>query len=288
MQRALGVDVSPDAVMPSIGTKELVASLPMVLGLTSESHIVGPLIAYPTYAVSAGVLGARYTATDEPESIDDADLIWLNTPGNPTGAVLSIERMRSIVAFARERGIPVVSDECYIELGWDTEPVSILHPSVSDGDHTGLLAMHSLSKRSNFAGYRFGFLAGDQALVSSVLGVRKHLGMMVPWPVQVAAQATLLDDAHVVEQRGRYEARRAVLRDALTSAGFTISHSEAGLYLWATRGEPCWDTVSWLADRGILVAPGAFYGPHSGMHVRVALTATDERVAAAAERLASA
>ena len=285
LHRSLGVRVDPVAVMPAIGTKELVASLPMHLGMTADSHIVGPAIAYPTYAVSAGLVGARYTATDEPESVPDADLIWLNSPSNPTGRVLSVERLREVIAFARERGIPVLSDECYIELGWEAAPVSLLHPDASDGDHTGLLALHSLSKRSNFAGYRFGFMAGDPALVASVLAIRKHLGLMVPLPVQHAAAATLADDAHAAEQRERYRARRVVLREALESAGFTVEGSEAGLYLWATRGEPCWDTVSWLADRGILVAPGAFYGDSAERYVRVALTATDERVSAGADRL---
>ncbi len=286
LERRLGVVVDEAAVLPSIGTKELVASLPMHLGLTSQSCIVGPAIAYPTYAVSAALLGARYVATDEPESVPEADLIWLNSPSNPTGRVLSVARMREIVAFARERGIPVLSDECYVELGWDVEPVSLLHPDACGGDHAGLLVLHSLSKRSNLAGYRFGFMAGDPALVARVLGVRKHLGLMVPGPVQAAAAATLGDDTHVSEQRARYGARRQQLRAALEAAGFVIEHSEAGLYLWATRGEDCWQTVGWLADRGILVAPGAFYGTAGEQHVRVALTGTDERIAAAVRRLA--
>ena len=145
--------------------------------------------------------------------------------------------------------------------------------------------MHSLSKRSNLAGYRAAFVAGDAALVEELLAVRKHAGMMVPAPVQAAMIAALGDDAHVDEQRQRYARRRAALRTALSGAGFVIEHSEAGLYLWATRGEPCWDSVAWLAERGILVAPGEFYGIAGNRHVRVALTATDERVAAAARRL---
>jgi succinyldiaminopimelate transaminase len=180
----------------------------------------------------------------------------------------------------------VVSDECYCELGWSRQPVSILHPDVCDGDHTGLLAVHSLSKRSNLAGYRAGFVSGDPALVGELLAVRKHAGMIVPAPVQAAMTAALGDTAHVAEQRDRYARRREVLRAALTGAGFRIDHSEAGLYLWATRDEDCWATVDELAGRGILVAPGSFYGTAGDRHVRVALTASDERVEAAAARLA--
>jgi aspartate/methionine/tyrosine aminotransferase len=142
-----------------------------------------------------------------------------------------------------------------------------------------------LSKRSNLAGYRAGFITGDAAVVAGLLEVRKHAGMMVPAPVQAAMVAALDDDAHVEVQRSRYSARSAVLRPALEAAGFTIEHSQAGLYLWATRDEDCWTTVNWFAERGILVAPGSFYGVAGGRHVRVALTATDERVDAAAKRL---
>jgi aspartate/methionine/tyrosine aminotransferase len=197
------------------------------------------------------------------------------------------EQMRAIVAHARSIGAIVASDECYIELGWDAAPCSVLHPSVVGDDHSGVLAVHSLSKRSNLAGYRFGFVAGDAVLVSRMLGIRKHLGMMVPAPVQAAAAVAFDDDDHVVAQRARYGARREILRSSLLQCGFAIDDSEAGLYLWATRGEPCWDTVGWFAERGILVTPGDFYGASGAHHVRVALTATDEAVAAFASRLSS-
>jgi succinyldiaminopimelate transaminase len=212
-------------------------------------------------------------------------LLWLNSPANPTGKVLPVDHLRKVVAWARERGTVVASDECYCAFGWEAEPVSVLDPRVSDGDHTGLLAVHSLSKRSNLAGYRAGFVTGDPTLVARLLEVRKHAGMIVPAPVQAAMVAALDDDAHVEVQRARYAARRARLRPALEAAGFRVEHSEAGLYLWATRDEDCWDSVTWLAERGILVAPGEFYGAAGRRHVRVALTATDERVAAAAGRL---
>jgi aspartate/methionine/tyrosine aminotransferase len=186
---------------------------------------------------------------------------------------------------ARARGSLVVSDECYIQLGWDAEPVSILHPDVCDGDHRGLLAVHSLSKRSNMAGYRFGFVVGDPSVIAQILAVRKHAGMMVPLPVQAAASVALLDEEHVREQRAIYGRRRAVLLSALQQAGFRIDDSQAGLYLWASRGEFCWDTVDWMADKGILVAPGDFYGPGGHRHVRVALTADDADIDRAAARL---
>jgi aspartate/methionine/tyrosine aminotransferase len=163
--------------------------------------------------------------------------------------------------------------------------VSILDPEVCDGDHTNLLAIHSLSKTSNLASYRAGFVTGDPALVRELLQVRKHAGMIVPLPIQSAMTAAVLEDAHELRQRERYRARREVLRKALLTAGFRIDHSQAGLYLWCTRGEPCRVTVDRLADRGILAAPGDFYGPAGGDYVRVALTATDERIAAAARRL---
>jgi len=284
--RTLGARVGVDGVLPTVGSKEFIALLPTLLGLDANSHVVLPTIAYPTYAVGAAMAGARFTATDEPETAGPADLIWINSPSNPTGRVLDAERLRELVAYARSIGALLVSDECYLELGWDAEPISVLHPDVVGDDHRGVLAVHSLSKRSNLAGYRFGLAAGDPSVISSLLAVRKHLGLMVPAPVQRAAAVALGDDAHVAEQRERYRARRAVLATALRSAGFAIDHGVAGLYLWVTRGEPCWDTVAWFADRGILVTPGDFYGTAGAHHVRIAFTATDAAVAAFAERLA--
>ena len=170
--------------------------------------------------------------------------------------MLGVEHLRKVVGWARERGALIASDECYLGLGWDAEPVSVLHPSVCDGDRAGLLAVHSLSKTSSLAGYRpLRRRRPDRGC--RLLAVRKHAGMMVPTPVQAAMVAALDDDAHEREQRGRYARRRAALLPALQSAGLTVDNSEAGLYIWATRGEPCRDTVAWLAQRGILVAPGS-------------------------------
>ena len=288
LNRRYGVTgLAEGAVLPVIGTKELIAWLPTLLGMGPDDVVVVPELAYPTYEVGAQLASAQVLRADSLTQLGPQSpaLVYLNSPSNPTGKVLGVDHLRKVVGWARERGVLVASDECYLGLGWDAEPLSVLHPSVSDGDHTGLLAVHSLSKSSSLAGYRAGFVAGDPALVAELLAVRKHAGMMVPTPVQAAMVAALDDDAHEREQRERYARRRDALLPALRAAGLTVDHSEAGLYLWATRGEPCRDTVAWLAQRGILVAPGEFYGPRGVQHVRIALTATDERVAAAVSRL---
>jgi succinyldiaminopimelate transaminase len=277
-----------DAVLPVIGSKELIASMPTQLGLGPRDLVVFPGLAYPTYEVGARLAGARSVASDSLTALgpERVAMVWVNSPSNPTGRVLPVDHLRKMVSWCRERGALLVSDECYLECAWETEPVSVLHPDVCGGDHTGLLAVHSLSKRSNLAGYRCAFVAGDPEVVGELLAVRKNLGLMMPGPQQQAMRTALEDDAHVAEQHARYARRRGALRAALEAAGFRVDFSEASLYLWVTRGEPCWDTVGWLADRGILVAPGAFYGPAGAEHVRVAFTATDEQVAAAVHRLA--
>jgi len=283
------VTVDPDAVLPVIGTKELVAGLPAMLGCGPGDVVVHPVLAYPTYDVGARLAGATPVAADAVVALGPGPvrLWWLNSPSNPTGQVLPPEHLRKVVAWARERGTVVASDECYIELGWEHRPVSVLHPDACDGSHTGLLAVHSLSKRSSMAGYRAGFVAGDPDLIAELLEIRKHAGMMVPGPVQAAAAAALSDDEHADTQRARYAARRELLRPALEAAGWAVDHSQAGLYLWASHpARDCWDSVTVLAEAGILVAPGSFYGPAGARHVRLALTATDERIAAAAARLA--
>jgi succinyldiaminopimelate transaminase len=288
LRRRYGItELADDAVLPVIGTKELIAWLPTLLGMGPDDLIVVPELAYPTYEVGAQLAGVQVVRADSLTQLGPQSpaLVYLNSPSNPTGKVLGVEHLRKVVGWARDRGVLIASDECYLGLGWDAQPVSVLHPSVCDGDHTGLLAVHSLSKTSSLAGYRAGFVAGDPAVVAELLAVRKHAGMMVPTPVQAAMVAALDDDAHEREQRDRYARRRAALLPALQSAGLTVDDSEAGLYIWATRGEPCRDTVAWLAQRGILVAPGEFYGPRGSQHVRVALTATDERIDAAVARL---
>ncbi len=270
-----------------IGSKELIATLPLHLGIGPGDLVVQPTLAYPTYEVGAKLAGARVFATDALTALgpETPRLLWLNSPSNPTGRVLPPDHLRKVVAWCRERGVLLVSDECYLEYVWEGEAFSVLHPDICGGSHEGILAVQSLSKRSNLAGYRCAFVAGDPSVVGELLAVRKNLGLQLPGPQQRAMVAALDDDEHVVEQHAKYAARRQLLRDALVGAGFRIDYSEASLYLWATREEDCWETVAGLAERGILVAPGIFYGRSGARHVRVALTATDERVAAAVERL---
>lgn len=280
-------------VLPTIGSKELVALLPFMLGLGEGDTVVHPRAAYPTYAIGAAMAGADALASDDPAEWPAATkLIWLNSPGNPDGRVLTVDELRAAVERARELGAVIVSDECYAELGWDapwmTEPIpSILDPRVIQGNRHNVLAIYSLSKQSNMAGYRGAFAAGCGGVLARLLTVRKHAGLMLPAPLQAAMVAALGDDEHVSVQRERYRARRAVLLPALQDAGFRIDHSEAGLYLWATEGLGAWDSIARLADLGILAGPGPFYGDIYPQHVRFSLTATDERIAAAAARLRS-
>ena len=287
--------LDPDGVLPTIGSKELVGLLPSLLSLGPGDAVVHPAIAYPTYDVGARLAGATpVPAASVQDWADRSDvrLVWVNSPANPTGAVASVDELAEIVAAARRIGAVVVSDECYAELAW-TEPwatsgvPSILDPRVNGGSHEGLLVAYSLSKQSNMAGYRAAFVAGDQALVARLLELRKHLGMIVPAPVQAAMTLALTDDAHVATQREVYRRRREVMLAALDAAGMVVDHSEAGLYLWTRPGEDAsaWTTVDAFAERGILVAPGTFYGAAGSGHVRVALTASDERISAAADRL---
>lgn len=292
--RRRGVTVSADAVLPTIGSKELVALLPFLLGLGPGEAVVFPRIAYPSYQMGAAMVGAEAVAADDPaEWPEHTRLVWLNSPANPDGRVQDVEALRTAVARARELGAVIVGDECYAELGWDgpwrTERIpSILDPRVVGDDHRGVLGIYSLSKQSNLAGYRAAFLAGDPEIVARLLNVRKHAGLMVPAPVQTAMLAALADESHVEVQRERYRARREVLLPALEAAGYRIDGSEAGLYLWATRGVDAWRSVQEFAELGIIVGPGHFYGEHSPEHVRIALTASDETVAEAARRLRSA
>ena len=301
-ERRRGVpDLDPDAVLPTIGSKELVAWLPSLLELGPGDRVGFPGIAYPTYDVGARLAGADPVVVDGLAALGPLTpsttpkLLWLNSPGNPTGKVLGVEHLAKVVLWARRHGVVVASDECYAELDWrerdpsSEEPPttpSILDPRVTGGSHEGLLAVYSLSKQSNLAGYRAAFVAGDPALVKRLLEVRKHAGMIMPAPVQHAMAAALADDVHVAVQKARYAARRTRLHAAVEGAGLRVDDSEAGLYLWCTRGEDAWATVGWLADRGILVAPGSFYGAAGAQHVRIALTASDESIEAAAARLA--
>lgn len=288
LARRHGVAANPDAVLPVIGTKELIAWLPTLLGCGPGDAVSFPELAYPTYDIGARLAGAQAVATDDPEAAgaEPVRLAWLNSPSNPTGRVLAPARMRELVGWARTAGAVLASDECYIDLGFDAVPVSVLHPDVCGPSHDGLLAVYSLSKRSNLAGYRAGFVTGDPGLVAALLEIRKHAGMIVPAPVQAAMTVALGDDHHADQQHARYARRREVLRPALEQAGWLVSHSQAGLYLWAAHpAYDCWESVRVLSEIGILVSPGEFYGPAGARHIRAALTATDERIAAAAARM---
>jgi succinyldiaminopimelate transaminase len=281
-------NLSSANVLPSIGSKELIALLPTMLGLGTDDVVVQPAVAYPTYAIGAAIAGAGVVSSDDPADWPAATkLIWVNTPGNPDGRVRGIDWLAAAVVRARELGAVIASDECYAEFSWASEGATptILDSRVTGSDNDSVLALYSLSKQSNLAGYRAGFVAGDALLIAEVLGVRKHLGLIPPAPIQAAMVAALGDDTHVAVQRERYRARRDILKPALEAAGFVVDHSEAGLYLWATQGKDAWATVAELAELGILAVPGPFYGDNSANHVRIALTATNERIAAAALRL---
>ncbi|MDD0858985.1 succinyldiaminopimelate transaminase [Arthrobacter alpinus] len=290
--------LDPKDVLPTVGSKELVAWLPLLLGLGAGDVMVRPTVAYPTYDMGAVFAGATAVAADSLDELDaetlaKVRLIWVNSPGNPTGIVRGVDELAALVAAAREIGAVVASDECYGELGWGAwdpenggEAVpSVLDPRVNGGSHENLLAIYSLSKQSNVAGYRAAFVAGDSAIVANLVNSRKHAGMIVPYPVQEAMRVALGDDAHVSAQKALYRARREQLVGALEAFGLTIHHSEAGLYLWCTAGEDTWTTIGRLAELGILAGPGTFYGDAGHGFIRVALTGTDERIAAAVSRL---
>ena len=290
LDRRHGVSVSPDTVLPVIGTKEFIAWLPTMLGLGPGDTVSYPALAYPTYDAGIRLAGATGLPTDAtltpgPQPVK---LAWVNSPSNPTGRVLPPEHLATMVGWARDRGTLLASDECYIEQGWETTPRSVLHPDVSGGSPDGLLAVHSLSKRSNLAGYRAGFVTGDPALIAELHEICRHAGLIVPAPIQAALTAALDDDQAAEEQRERYRARRAVLRPAVEAAGWAVEHSEGGLYLWARRpGSDGWDSARILAEAGILASPGELYGAAGLPCIRLALTATDERIGAAAARLAT-
>jgi succinyldiaminopimelate transaminase len=268
-------------VLPVIGSKELVAWLPTLL---QSQSVIYPEVAYPTYLV--GALLAK--AQPIPVEIDAAtwpvaDFAWINSPSNPTGRVHSESELRAALKWARDNSATLVCDECYIDFGDSVTPTSLL--KYTDGDNSNLLVVHSLSKRSSMAGYRGAFLIGDRKLIAQIREVRKHAGMMVPLPIQMAMVAALSDEVHVQEQRTRYNSRRSILAPALEAAGFRVDDSAAGLYIWCTRSEDAWISVDWLAEIGILATPGNFYGPLGSSHIRVAMTATDAQIKEAASRI---
>ncbi len=303
--RRFEVDIPADAVMACVGTKELVASLPRALSLRipERDTVLYPAISYPTYEMGARLAGLRAVPVplDDRWSLDlarvdeaDADralVLWVNDPGNPTGTGCSAEDMAEVVSWARARGVIVASDECYAEFTWDeygapAAPVTALASGPRD-----VLAVHSLSKRSNMAGLRAGFVAGDADLVAYLGELRKHSGLMVPAPVQAAAAAALDDDAHVDEQRERYARRRVLAVEGLAAAGLHHNGGTSTFYLWLRAvegGEDGWSIARRLADAGLLVAPGDLYGEGGAKHVRVSLTVTDDALERVLGRLAGA
>ena len=286
--------IKPEQVMPTIGSKELISWLPLLMGLGPNDAVVQPRVAYTAYAVGAAFTGSELVSEDDPEKWPkNTKLVWINSPGNPDGKVLGVEAFQKAVAKARELGALLASDECYAELGWtspwDTEVIpSVLDPRVSGGSHEGVLALYSLSKQSNMAGYRAAFAVGTKELIASLVNLRMHAGMMSPLPTQNAMIAALGDSTHVAVEKELYRERRQVLLRAIKKYGFEVSDSEAGLYLWATLGENCWETLEKMATLGIVVVPGSFYGEYSSQHVRFSLTATDKAITEAAKRLENA
>lgn len=294
MERRLGVRVSSGDLAACIGTKEFVASVPQYLHLRTPERdtVLYPAISYPTYAMGATLAGCRAVAVPVDDewrldlsaiSDDDAAralVLWVNTPGNPAGQV---DDLAAAAAWGRARGVPVFSDECYVEFTWTGSPQTILEHGIE-----GVVAVHSLSKRSNLAGARAGFYAGDPELVDYLREVRKHAGFLVPGPVQAAAVAALGDDDHVEAQRARYLERLEFFADVLRSVGADVRLPDGAFYLWVPApGGDAWDFAERLAvDGGVLVTPGDTFGPQGASHVRVALVQTMERLQLVARRLA--
>jgi succinyldiaminopimelate transaminase len=287
--RRFGTDVNPAQVAACVGTKELVAGVPQWLHLRSPGRdtVLYPHVSYPTYAMGAVLAGCRavpYRAFDDiaPDDAARALCLWVNSPSNPTGELVDLAEA---AAWGRRRGVPVLSDECYIEFTWDRPGRTIL----TEGTE-GVVALHSLSKRSNFAGARVGFYAGDRDLVHYLSEVRKHAGFMVPGPVQAAAVVAFGDDTHVDVQRERYIRRLDLLAASLSEFGVECARPPATFYLWlAAPDGDAWALAHRLAaEGGAIVSPGEFYGPDGVGHVRIAVVQPDDRLELVARRLGAA
>jgi succinyldiaminopimelate transaminase len=286
--------LDPDQVMPTIGSKELISWLPLFLGIGPGDVVVQPKVAYTAYAVGAAFVGATLVSEDDPEKWpSNTKLVWINSPGNPDGKVLGVDKFAAAVKKARQIGALLASDECYAEFGW-SEPwdkqliPSVLDPRVCGNSHEGILCVYSLSKQSNMAGYRAAFAVGSKELIRDLVNLRMHAGMMMAQPTQQAVIAALKDLDHVAAEKAIYSKRRSELLKAIKAFGFEVTDSQAGLYLWATLGENCWETVEKMAQLGLVVVPGSFYGEYATNHVRFSLTATDTNISRAARRLENA
>ncbi len=298
LSRRFGVQVDPEReVAACVGTKEFVAATAHHLRLRTPDRdtVLYPSVSYPTYAMGATLARCRAVPVPEgpgggldldaitPGDADRALLLWVNSPSNPTGRLTDLPR---VAEWGRAHGVPVLSDECYAEFTWDGPPRTVLESGPS-----GVVAVHSLSKRSNLAGVRAGFYAGDPELVGYLLDVRRHAGLMVPGPVQAGAAVAFADDTHVEAQRDRYATRLALLGEVLRRAGLPVRPPAGGFYLWVPvppeQGDG-WDLTERLAtEAGLLVSPGALYGDHGSGHVRVAVVQPVERLELVADRLSA-
>ena len=293
MARRFGVALEADQLAACVGTKEFVASLAglLALGRPERDTVLYPSPSYPTYAMGATLAGLRAVAvprggdgrTDlaaiDPRDRDRALVLWVNSPSNPTGL---LDDLGAVAAWGREHGVVVASDECYADYTWADRPRTILEHGLE-----GVLAVHSISKRSNLAGLRAGFYAGDPAIVGPLRSWRQHAGLMVAGPIQAAVAVAYGDDEHVARQRERYRWRLATLGEALGDAGIVATMPEGAFYLWARRtGDDGWSLAEWLADvAGVVASPGELYGIGGAPFVRVAVVQPDERVQLAAQRL---
>ncbi|MEO6703833.1 MAG: aminotransferase class I/II-fold pyridoxal phosphate-dependent enzyme [Jatrophihabitantaceae bacterium] len=285
--RRLGAQVDPATELAAcVGSKEFVASLPLYLKLRSPRRdtVLYPAISYPTYEMGAILAGVRAVPYRTLADITDSDAeralcIWVNSPSNPTGELLDL----AVAAdWGRARSIPVISDECYAEFSYAAPPTTILRAGTA-----GLLALHSLSKRDNFAGARIGFYAGDAELVHYLREVRKHAGLMPPGPVQHAAAIALADDRQVQAQREVYWRRLQRLVQVLDALGLAAELPAGAFYLWfAAPDGDAWACARLLAEQtGIIASPGEFYGNASTGHLRLAAVQPDERIELAAHRV---
>lgn len=286
MERRLGAPsgmIAADDIIPLVGTKELLTLLPTLLGIGEGDLVAIPDPSYPSFPVGAILAGATpyHLAADELPR-HGTKIVWVNSPSNPTGEIVSGDRLRALVGWAREHDALLVADECYIEFHWDDDDrcVSVLDPAVNGGSMANIFAIYSMSKRSNLAGYRVGFLAGDPLQLPNLKRLRDYLGLMVPTPILGAATVALADDEHVEAQRAIYVERAAKLSTALELAGFTVDVARAGMFLWATNGQSADDAARWFAERGIAVTEGDGFGPAGENYVRIALTSlrTDEAI----------
>jgi succinyldiaminopimelate transaminase len=298
-ERTFGARVPASCVAVCVGTKEMVATTPQWLALRRPDRdtVLYPAVAYPTYEMGAILAGLRAVPVPVDEqwrtdlsavSEQDASralMLWVNSPGNPAGG---LDDLAAAAAWGRRFDVPVFSDECYAEFTWSGAPGTVLGRGGGLDGLDGVVAVHSLSKRSNLAGLRVGWYSGDPGLVDYLREVRKHAGFMVPGPVQLAAEAALADHDHVEQQRRRYRSRLEQMRTLLLGLGVEAQLPGGGFYLWVRApGDDAWGWTEQLAaDAGILVSPGEFYGPDGAAYVRFAMVAPDERMELAARRLA--